>query len=61
MFGFRLAKAGAKMKNELIKLGHAVGESNFHLQLTPVYRWDVFRDEQVAELTLAYILGSCMN
>lgn len=44
------------MKNELIKSGHAVGESNFHLQLTPAYRRDIFRDEQVAELTLAYIL-----
>ncbi len=44
------------MKNELIKSGHAVGESNFHLQLTPAYRQDIFWDEQVAELTLAYIL-----
>lgn len=41
------------MKNELIKSGHAVGESNFHLQLTPAYRQDIFWDEQVAELTLA--------
>src|SRR3989338_5503077 len=44
------------MKTELIKSGHAVGESNFHLQITPAYRQDVFRDGQVAELTLAYIL-----
>ena len=44
------------MKNELIKSGHAVGESNFHLQFTPAYRRDIFRDEQVTELTLAYIL-----
>ena len=44
------------MKTELIKSGHAVGESNFHLQITPAYRQDVFRDWQVAELTLAYIL-----
>jgi len=44
------------MTTELIKSGHAVGESNFHLQITPAYRQDIFRDEQVAELTLAYIL-----
>lgn len=44
------------MKTELIKSGHAIGESNFHLQITPAYRQDIFRDKQVAELTLAYIL-----
>jgi putative transposase len=46
---------GGKMKMELIKSSHAVGESNFHIQLTPAYRQDVFIDEQVSELTLAYI------
>lgn len=44
------------MKMELIKSSHAVGESNFHLQFTPAFRQDVFKDKQVAELTLAYIL-----
>lgn len=44
------------MKMELVKSSHAVGESNFHIQLTPAYRQDVFIDEQVAELTLAYII-----
>ena len=44
------------MKTELIKSSHAVGESNFHIQLTPAYRKPIFADEQVAELTLAYIL-----
>lgn len=44
------------MKTELIKSSHAVGESNFHIQLTPAYRQPIFADEQVAELTLAYIL-----
>jgi len=44
------------MRTELIKSGHAVGESNFHLQITPAYRRDIFQDEQVTELTLAYIL-----
>ena len=43
------------MEMKLIKSSHAVGESNFHIQLTPAYRQDVFRDEQVAELTLAFI------
>ena len=41
---------------KLIKSGNAVGESNFHIQLTPAYRQDVFKDEQVAELTLAFII-----
>ena len=44
------------MEMKLIKTSHAVGESNFHIQLTPAYRQDIFRDEQVAELTLAFIL-----
>jgi len=44
------------MKMELVKSSHAVGESNFRIQLTPAYRQDIFRDEQVSELTLAYIL-----
>ena len=44
------------MKTELIKSSHSVGESNFHIQLTPAFRRPVFADENVAELTLAYIL-----
>src|SRR3989344_7574715 len=44
------------MEKELILSSHAVGESNFHIQLTPAYRRRIFEDEQVAELTLAYIL-----
>ena len=44
------------MEKELVLSGHAVGESNFHIQLTPAYRRQIFRDEEVAELTLAYIL-----
>jgi len=43
------------MEMKLIKSSHAVGESNFHIQLTPAYRQDIFADEQVSELTLAYI------
>ena len=44
------------MEKELILSSHAIGESNFHIQLTPAYRRDIFMDEQVSELTLAYIL-----
>jgi len=44
------------MEKELILSSHAIGESNFHIQLTPAYRRRIFEDEQVAELTLAYIL-----
>jgi REP element-mobilizing transposase RayT len=44
------------MEMKLVASSNAVGESNFHIQLTPAYRQDIFRDEQVAELTLAYIL-----
>jgi len=48
--------SGGKMKMELTKSSHAVGESNFHIQLTPAYRQEIFSDENVSELTLAYIL-----
>ena len=44
------------MEIELVHSSHAVGESNFHLQITPAYRRDVFRDPLVRELTLAYIM-----
>ena len=44
------------MKTELIVSSHAVGESNYHIQLTPAYRRDIFSDPLVAELTLAYIV-----
>ena len=44
------------MKTELIVSSHAVGESNYHLQLTPAYRRKIFRKKMVAELTMAYIM-----
>ena len=44
------------MEMKLIKSNGAVGESNFHIQLTPAYRQDIFRSQEVAELTLAFIL-----
>jgi putative transposase len=44
------------MEMKLIASHGAVGESNFHIQLTPAYRQDIFRSQEVAELTLAFIL-----
>ena len=43
------------MKNELIVSSHAIGESNFHIQLTPAYRRDISLDSVISELTIAYI------
>ncbi len=43
------------MGTKLVVSAHAVGESNYHLQLTPAYRRDIFSEPLVAELTLAYI------
>jgi len=49
------------MKMELVKSSHDVGESNFHIHLTPAYRKPIFADEQVVELTLAYILEKMVD
>mgnify|MGYP001611831093 FL=1 len=49
------------MEKELIVSNNAVGEINFHIQLTPAYRQDIFRDEKVAEFTLAYILEKLVD
>ncbi len=43
-------------KPELIKHSHSVGESNFHYQLTPAYRQDIFVDEKIRKLVRAYLL-----
>ena len=43
------------MRTELVVSGHAVGESNYHIILTPAYRQDIFRDALTRELTMAYI------
>jgi putative transposase len=43
--------------NELISASHAVGEANYHIQLTPAYRQDVFEDECVRTLTRDYLLA----
>lgn len=44
------------MEKELIVSSGAVGESNFHIQLTPAFRRPIFENEQTAELTFGYIL-----
>ena len=45
------------MEIKLIKSSHAIGESNYHLTLTPAYRQDIFVDRLVRELTLGYIIS----
>lgn len=44
------------MEPELVVSSHAIGESNYHLQLTPAYRQDIFVKPLIRELTLAYIV-----
>ena len=44
------------MKNELKHSSHTVGETNLHLQFTPAYRRDIFREPLVRELTIAYLV-----
>ena len=44
------------MGNELRASGHTMGETNLHLQFTPAYRRDIFSDNLVRELTIAYVL-----
>ena len=44
------------MNTELVVSSGSVGESNFHIQLTPAYRQTIFEDYIVQELTLAYIV-----
>ncbi len=45
------------MKIKTRSYSHAVGEFNFHIQLTPAYRRDVFADEKVMKLTKAYLVA----
>ena len=44
------------MKNELRHSAHTVGETNLHLQFTPAYRRDIFREPPARELTIAYLV-----
>ena len=43
------------MKIETRSYSHAVGEFNYHIQLTPAFRQDIFAEERVMKLTKAYI------
>lgn len=43
------------MNIKLIKSSHAVGESNYHLVLSPAYRQDIFVSKLIQELTISYI------
>lgn len=44
------------MGNELRHSAHTVGETNLHLQFTPAYRRDIFREPLTRELTIAYLI-----
>ncbi len=43
------------MKIEVVSYSHAVGEFNYHIELTIAYRRQVMRDERVMKLAKAYI------
>lgn len=43
------------MKIQIRSYSHAVGEFNYHIQLTPAYRKKVMEDERVDRLVKAYI------
>lgn len=43
------------MKTGIRSYKHAVGEFNFHIQITPAFRQDPFEDDKVLKLTKAYI------
>ncbi len=46
------------MKIELLSSSHSVGEANYHIQITPAYRQDIFADELVKILTRDYLLAA---
>ena len=46
-----------KLKIEIKKDSHCVGESNFHYQFTPAYRKAIFSIDKVRELTRAYLFA----
>ena len=43
------------MKFEVRAYSHAVGEFNYHIQLTPAYRREGFENARVMKLTIAYV------
>ena len=40
---------------------HCVGEANWHIQLTPAYRRQIFRNSLTRELTLAYLVEAAQS
>ncbi len=42
------------MKIEIRSYSHAVGEFNYHIQLTPAYRKKIFENEKITKLVTAY-------
>jgi len=46
------------MKVELLSSSHSVGEANYHIQITPGYRRDIFEDQLVQILTRDYLLAA---
>src|SRR3989344_5093033 len=46
------------MKIELLSSSHSVGEANYHIQITPAYRQDIFADELVKILARDYLLAA---
>ncbi|EFK96346.1 Transposase IS200-like protein [sediment metagenome] len=45
------------MEMKKMHYSHAVGEFNYHIQITPAYRADVFRNERTKNLTKAYLVA----
>jgi putative transposase len=43
------------MKLQIRSYSHAVGEFNYHIQLTPAYRRGIFESEKVQKLVFAYL------
>jgi putative transposase len=43
------------MKFEVLSYSHAVGEFNYHIQITPAYRQGAMEDDKVDRLVKAYI------
>ena|SRR3990167_4743122 len=49
------------MKIQIRSYSHAVGEFNYHIQLTPAYRREVFENVKVMKLTIAYVTSKIEN
>ena len=45
------------MKFEVRSYSHAVGEFNYHIQITPAYRRKVMENDKVDKLVKAYIIS----